>query len=69
MSNDDIIAKLNRRAEMFSNKHGELMCLRANIAAINMMLVKRNRGEELMECLDKIIDRFEKNEDSITRPK
>lgn len=52
-------------AEEFSNKYGETMLLRANIAAINCMLIERGKTEELYNSLSKIIadykNKVEKN--------
>jgi predicted ATP-dependent protease len=63
---EDIVMELNKKAEDFERQYGELMCLRANIAAINQMLIYRNRGNELLEVFTEIIDGVKKNEDCTT---
>ena len=45
----------------FENKYGTLMVLKVNIRAINEMLIKRGREQELFEQIVKIIDNYEKN--------
>lgn len=61
MNKEDIILELNQKAEDFTKEYSELLCLRANVAAINKMLINRNRGEELLEAFTKTIEDF-KNE-------
>jgi len=42
------------------DKYTDTIAMRANIAAINRMLIKRNRGEELLDNLKYVVDQFEK---------
>lgn len=62
MNNIEIRRELNKIADEFTSRSGELLCLRANIAAINNMLIDRNRGQELMDNFVRKIKEFEKNE-------
>lgn len=55
--------KIKELLETFSDKYGLDMALKANIAAINRMLVRRGKDEELYTELKKIIDEFEKKQD------
>jgi hypothetical protein len=57
---EEIIAQLNEMAEKFSNEYGELLCLRANIAVINKMLIDRGRGEEFLGIFEQKIGEFKK---------
>ena len=57
---EDIIIELNKIADDFTQEYGELLCLRANIAAINKMLIDRNRGKELLDILSKKIEESKK---------
>jgi hypothetical protein len=57
---EDIIIELNKIANDFTQEHGEMLCLRANIAAINKMLIDRNRGKELLDIFSKKIEESKK---------
>jgi hypothetical protein len=41
------------------SRHSEIISLRANVAAINRMLISRGRGEELLESLKIVVAKFE----------
>ena len=53
---EEVIKKLNEKAQEFSEEYGEFLCLKANIAAINKMLIDRNRGQELLDNFTKKIE-------------
>jgi hypothetical protein len=57
---EDIIIELNKIADDFTQEYGELLCLRANVAAINKMLIDRNRGKELLDIFSKKIEESKK---------
>ena len=44
--------------EDFRKEYGDLMLLRANIAAINTMLISRGRDQELYGAIEKSISDF-----------
>jgi hypothetical protein len=53
------ITDLNDIANVFESKHGIDLLLKANLRAINQMLIKRGKGEELLETFKKVISDFE----------
>jgi hypothetical protein len=62
--NDTTIEEMEKITKDFSEKYGELLLLKANIAAINKMLIKRGREQELFDSFKKTIEDFEKNNEN-----
>lgn len=52
--------EMEKICDEFSQEYGELMLLRANIAAINKMLMKRGKEQELYDCIMECIHLFER---------
>ena len=50
--------EMEKYLQDFSNQHSELLALRANIAAINRMLIQRGRTEELFDSLKHVIETY-----------
>jgi len=42
----------------FSKEYGEIIGLKANIAAINMMLLKRDRDQELFDNIKTVVNKY-----------
>jgi len=53
------IQELEDIAKDFEEKHGIEVLLKINLIAINKMLIKRGRGEELLENFKTTIKKFE----------
>jgi len=53
-NNDEMEAYLRD----FSKEYGETIGLKANIAAINMMLLKRDRGQELFDNIKTVVNKY-----------
>lgn len=58
----NIQEQLNVIIKEFQNKYGSDLAIRANLSAINRMLIKRGRGEEILETIKEVINEFEKKE-------
>lgn len=56
--------EIEKYLQDFSKEYGELLGLKANIAAINKMLIDRNRGEELFSSVKEIVDDFKEKHKS-----
>jgi transcriptional regulator len=57
---DQNISDLNKIAEDFEKKYGTLLLLKANMAAINRMLITKGKSEELLKSFKIVIEKFEK---------
>lgn len=53
-NNDEMEAYLRD----FSKEYGEIIGLKANIAAINMMLLKRDRDQELFDNIKTVVNKY-----------
>jgi hypothetical protein len=60
--NTNIVEELTKVTDDFESKYGLALTLKANLAAINVMMVKHGRGEELLENIKKVIENFEKKQ-------
>jgi len=60
MDREKNISELNKIAEDFEKKYGTEMLLKANMAAINRMLISKGKSEELLESFKIVIEKFEK---------
>lgn len=59
----EIIKALNELCDDFKDDYGLSLLLMANLSAINRMLIRRGRGQELLNTLQEVIVTFrEKNE-------
>jgi hypothetical protein len=56
------ISKLRSLSKNFTDEYGEFKMLQANVAAINSLLEKRGKSEELYNELNKIISSFKEKE-------
>lgn len=45
----------------FANEYSDFLAVKANVAAINKLLFKRGRGDELFQAIDEKIKEFKKN--------
>jgi len=52
--------EIEKQSKEFSDKYGELMLLKANIAAINQILIKRDKSGELYQNMSEIMKDFDK---------
>lgn len=53
---------MEKACKEFSDEYGELTLLRANIATINKMLIKRGKEQELYTTMLEIMKNFEEKE-------
>jgi len=60
MDREKNISELNKIAEDFEKKYGTEMLLKANMAAINRMLISKGKSMELLESFKIVIEKFEK---------
>ena len=54
-------SEIEKEVNEFADDYSEILSLRANIVAINTMLIKRGRGEELFKTIKGVIDKYRKN--------
>lgn len=57
---DQNVLELNKIAEDFEKKYGTEILLKANMAAINRMLIVKGKSGELLESFKVVIEKFEK---------
>lgn len=58
MDHEIIKEKLKELSAEISEEYGDDNAIRANIAAINDMLIRRGRGEELYKSMTEVRQRF-----------
>jgi len=56
MEKEDVLLRIKQ----FTDDHGELLTLKANMKAINLMLIKRGKSDELYESLIQVMNDFDK---------
>ncbi len=60
MIEQEKIAELNKIADEFEKKYGTVLLLKANMSAINRMLITKGKTGELLESFKVVISKFEK---------